>query len=131
MIRCWRHLSLLKRAGRLLVDGGSESTSDGELALSCPACPHPGVNLPTGWDVSLPWLRFAFPAKYYCMILLTFAFRFRYNLFTMEDCNFRLFNLARTNLNIDLPLGSGWAYGVHPSDLRRWIALCTHPDEVY
>lgn len=26
------------------------SIPDGTLALECPACPHPGRNLPQGWD---------------------------------------------------------------------------------
>lgn len=26
------------------------SVADGAFALECPACPHPGRNLPEGWD---------------------------------------------------------------------------------
>ena len=46
----WRHLKLLKRAGRGHDMGGIEGTKPGELALRCPACPRPGVNLPPDWE---------------------------------------------------------------------------------
>ena len=46
----WRHLKMLKRAGRAHDEGGVAATKDGELAVLCPSCPHPGINLPEGWD---------------------------------------------------------------------------------
>ena len=46
----WRHLKALKRAGRGHDPTGVEGTKPGELALLCPACPRPGVNLPDNWD---------------------------------------------------------------------------------
>ena len=27
-----------------------EDLGDGALAIECPACPHPGQNLPPGWE---------------------------------------------------------------------------------
>lgn len=50
MIRQWRHLKMLKRAGRGHDPAGAAATADGELAVRCPACPRPGVNLPSGWE---------------------------------------------------------------------------------
>ena len=32
---------------------GVNGTSPGELALLCPACPHPNINLPANW-MSVP-----------------------------------------------------------------------------
>ena len=46
----WRFLKRLKRAGRGHDVGGANATTSGELAVMCPACPRPGVNLPSGWD---------------------------------------------------------------------------------
>lgn len=46
----WRHLKMLKRAGRAHDEAGVAGTKDGELAVMCPSCPHPGINLPDGWD---------------------------------------------------------------------------------
>lgn len=40
----------LKRAGRGHDPRGIESTSSGELMVECPACPHPGRNLPDDWE---------------------------------------------------------------------------------
>lgn len=40
----------LKRAGRGQGPAGVEGTSQGELAVECPACPHPGRNLPDNWQ---------------------------------------------------------------------------------
>jgi hypothetical protein len=51
LVHQWRHLKLLKRTGRGHdpVRGALE-TRPGECALLCPACPHPGINLPVGWE---------------------------------------------------------------------------------
>ncbi|KAJ7429914.1 hypothetical protein B0H11DRAFT_2166673 [Mycena galericulata] len=49
MVRQWRNIKMFKRAGRGHAASGIEGTADGELALLCPACPQPGINLPEGW----------------------------------------------------------------------------------
>lgn len=41
---------MLKRGGRGHDLRGAEGTESGELAVECPACPRPGVNLPEGWE---------------------------------------------------------------------------------
>ena len=41
---------MLKRAGRGHDPAGTAATQDGQLAVKCPACPHPGINLPEGWE---------------------------------------------------------------------------------
>ena len=45
VIRQYRHLRLLKRAGRGHDPTGVDGTQEGALALECPACPHPGRNM--------------------------------------------------------------------------------------
>lgn len=37
---------MLKRAGRGHHSDGIATTRQGELAVDCPACPHPGINIP-------------------------------------------------------------------------------------
>ena len=49
MLREWRHLHLLKRGGRAHDPTGADGTAPGELAVMCPACPHPNINLPVDW----------------------------------------------------------------------------------
>jgi len=39
----------LKRAGRGHDPEGIGNTSPGSLTVECPACPHPGRNLPDNW----------------------------------------------------------------------------------
>ena len=40
---------MAKRAGRGHDPRGIDGTKPGELAVECPACPRPGVNLPKDW----------------------------------------------------------------------------------
>jgi len=44
------HLQMAKHAGRGHNVEGIEQTKPGELALTCPACLIPNVNLPEGWE---------------------------------------------------------------------------------
>ncbi|KAG9017173.1 hypothetical protein FRB90_001477 [Tulasnella sp. 427] len=46
VIHQWRMLTMLKRSGKYTAAG----LKRGELATPCPACPHPGINLPDGWE---------------------------------------------------------------------------------
>lgn len=46
----WRHLQMLKWAGRGNDPAGVAGTTSGELAVQCPSCPRPGINLPAGWE---------------------------------------------------------------------------------
>jgi len=41
MLHQWRHLKMLKRAGRAHDPTGPAGTKQGELALLCPSCPYP------------------------------------------------------------------------------------------
>lgn len=54
MVREWRNLKMLKRAGRGHDPAGITATKEGECGIICPACPHPGINLPSDWRVALP-----------------------------------------------------------------------------
>lgn len=50
MVLQWRHLHMLKWGGRGHDVSGVAGTTAGELALKCPTCPYPGINIPEGWD---------------------------------------------------------------------------------
>ena len=54
MSRIWQNLLMLKRAGRRQDPASVDATAQGELAVECPACPHPGRNLPEGWETAGP-----------------------------------------------------------------------------
>ena len=51
---------MLKRAGRGQDPSGADGTQEGELAVECPACPHPGRNLPDGWENAPPEIRYEY-----------------------------------------------------------------------
>ncbi|KAJ7753029.1 hypothetical protein B0H14DRAFT_3096752 [Mycena olivaceomarginata] len=94
MTQQWQHLILLKRAGRAhdLCEDRIGATKAGELALLCPACPHPGINLPVDWDKVL------------------FEKAFLYALFLAIDTNFRLKRKDVSSEEEDPGLSKGWAF---------------------
>jgi hypothetical protein len=48
--REYRHLMMLKRGRRGHDPAGAAGTKPGELAVCCPVCPRPGINLPEDWE---------------------------------------------------------------------------------
>lgn len=52
MARKWRHLKMLKRAGRAYDPSEDRvgNTPAGSLAIPCRACPQPGMNIPLDLD---------------------------------------------------------------------------------
>ena len=51
-VRQWRHLKDIKRGAASHATVMVNELGNGSLAVECPACPHPGQNLPVGWDKS-------------------------------------------------------------------------------
>jgi hypothetical protein len=51
---------MLKQSGRGHDPEGAAATSLGELAIECPACPHPDRNLPLNW-------KSGGPLEYFCL----------------------------------------------------------------
>ena len=102
-VREFQHIKLMKRAGRGNIEGGIATTSPTELALACPACPHPHINLPTNWDEADP------------------SVRFLYVLFLALDANFRLKNRIRSSDDKDPGLHTGLAYFVENKPYREHV----------
>ncbi|RDX40229.1 hypothetical protein OH76DRAFT_1366517, partial [Lentinus brumalis] len=101
-VRLWRHLTALKRAARCHDPSGAAGTQEGELALDCPACPHPGKNIPDDWDSAPPEVKWI------------------YTLFLMVDANFRA-KLKDRGL-ADVEIGSGWWYYVEQSKFQAHVS---------
>ncbi|KAG2048880.1 hypothetical protein BDR06DRAFT_894657 [Suillus hirtellus] len=57
MVHEWRNLRQLRCGGRGHDPGGIAEMKAGELVVLYPACPHPGKNLPSGWEHSPPGTR--------------------------------------------------------------------------
>ncbi|KAF9508989.1 hypothetical protein BS47DRAFT_1365591 [Hydnum rufescens UP504] len=98
MVHEWRHLKMLKRAGRGNDPSSVLGTASGELAVICPACPEPGVNLPEEWMNTPEEERFLYDGIY------------------AIDANFHLKNRARSS--VDPGLGTGWVYFVDDQAYR-------------
>ncbi|KAK7013051.1 hypothetical protein R3P38DRAFT_2639870 [Favolaschia claudopus] len=92
MTREWRNVQMLKRAGRGHDPSGVRGTRPGECALLCPACPHPGINLPPDW-MQAPEEK-----------------QFLYAVFLAIDANFRLRRKEVSSEQKDPGLGNGWAF---------------------
>ena len=54
MVREWRHVKMTKHAGCGHDPTGIDGTTQGGLSIPCRACPHPDINLTTGWNTSPP-----------------------------------------------------------------------------
>ncbi|KAJ6512449.1 hypothetical protein C8R45DRAFT_813144, partial [Mycena sanguinolenta] len=113
MCREFRHLMLLKRGGRAMAYSalGVDGTRQGELAIECPACPRPNINLPVGWqDVPLEQ-------------------RFLYTLFIALDACFRLKRRLVSSKLKDPDLGPGWAYMVETGPYCEYLRSVTNQKE--
>ncbi|KAF9471168.1 hypothetical protein BDN70DRAFT_939144 [Pholiota conissans] len=103
MIREWRHVRMLKRAGRGHDIAGVKGTKLGECAVICPACPMPGINLLPNWrerPVSDRWLD---------------------TLFIGIDANFRLKRMNVSSDKRDPGLNHGYAYIVEESAFKAYL----------
>ncbi|KAJ6513582.1 hypothetical protein C8R47DRAFT_962737 [Mycena vitilis] len=112
MARQYRHLLLLKRAGRGHDITGVWGTAAGECALQCPCCPDPKVNLPEGWDNAAP------------------EDRFLYVFFLALDACFRLKRRMISNEIRDPGLGTGWVYVMENAPYRHFLLKVTDQKEM-
>jgi hypothetical protein len=103
MVRQWRHLKMLKRAGRGHDLGGVAATAEGECAVLCPACPHPGINLPNQWE-NVPE-----------------AQQWLFALFIGLDANFKLKRKKVSSEKADPSLSQGWGYFVNEENYKAFL----------
>ncbi|KAG0703197.1 hypothetical protein DFH29DRAFT_981987 [Suillus ampliporus] len=92
MICEWRFLKQMKWSGRGHCPGGIAATEPGACVVLCPACPHPGKNLPDKWDKAPP------------------ESKFLYALFLVIDANFRLTRWKVSSDAVDPGLNHGYAF---------------------
>ncbi|TFK16934.1 hypothetical protein FA15DRAFT_698625 [Coprinopsis marcescibilis] len=110
--RYWRHLKILKRLGRghQFEPGGIPATvKPGELVVECPACPHPGKNLPLDWA---------------SVVELAFL----YTLFVAINANFKL---KGKEWGIDdVEMAPGWGVFVGESGYQKYIGNYVDQSEI-
>ncbi|KAF7298285.1 CxC2 domain-containing protein [Mycena chlorophos] len=113
MVREWRHLLLLKRGGRFGHQSSSaEDVSPGELAIRCPACPRPGINIPENWQDA--------PPKDHCL----------YSQFFAMDACFQLKRRMVSSEARDPALGPGFAFMVDSKPYREYLRTATNKQEM-
>ncbi|KAH7904863.1 hypothetical protein BJ138DRAFT_1130779 [Hygrophoropsis aurantiaca] len=108
MVREWRHIKSLKRSGCGHHPEGIDATKPGQCAVLCPACPHPGVNLPSDWENSpddIQWL---------------------YTKYIAVDANFRLRRSDVSSEEADPSLSQGWGFFVEETGFKAHIEKCAH-----
>ena len=111
VVQEWWHLEMLKQVGRGHDSCGVAGTHNGELAVECPACPIPGVNLPDGWeDADLAIQSVQLPIFF--LPLTDKTHRFLYMLLLAMDANFHLKRTMVSSDQADLGLGTGWSFFV-------------------
>ncbi|KAL1724984.1 hypothetical protein EV714DRAFT_277963 [Schizophyllum commune] len=112
-VRIWRYLKMLKRSGRANdQDRRPSDVRPGELGLSCPACPRPGVNLPSGWENA--------PREK----------RYLYVLFIALDACFRLKRRKISNRERDPSLADGGSYMVESAPFEAYIKAADEQTDI-
>ncbi|KAJ7727252.1 hypothetical protein B0H16DRAFT_1735292 [Mycena metata] len=87
-------------------------TKLGGLAIECPACPRPDVNLPDDWENAPP------------------EDMFLYIMFLALDACFRLKRRLVSSELRDPGLGTGWAYFVEQEPYRAYLLTTTNETEM-
>ncbi len=125
----WRHLKMLKRAGRGHDPTGVEGTKPGELAVRCPACPHAEINLPSNWETVSDDLKYV-ARQTSASRPLSPSRRYLYFLTVAIDACFRLKRRAVSDTKKDPILGSGWGYFVEDTGYHEVLSAYGSQDEV-
>ncbi|PPQ97677.1 LOW QUALITY PROTEIN: hypothetical protein CVT26_001860, partial [Gymnopilus dilepis] len=111
IIMQWRHLKLLRWGGRAHDPAGVTATLR-LLAIRCPSCPYPGINLPDEWEEAPP------------------SSRYLYMMFILMDANFRLQNQMVSSYSQDPGLGTGWAYVVEREPYEKYVLSQVNDQEI-
>ncbi|KAL0572957.1 hypothetical protein V5O48_009012 [Marasmius crinis-equi] len=114
MIRQWRylHMILCSGAGHDLRTITGETAVEGRLMVRCASCPHPGINLPRGWNVD------------------TDNNKFLYSLRICMDANFHLKEQLVSSHSRDPALTDGLGYFVKRKPYDAWVNSKADGDEI-
>jgi hypothetical protein len=104
------------------MESSLASVPDGTFAVEFPACPHPGRNLPEGWDQAPETVStYATPLIVLLLRMIWTFFRWLHSCFLAVDVNFCL---KFKNRGISDPeIGSGWSYFVGNQQYNERISL--------
>ena len=127
-VRQWHHLKDIKRGAAGHTSTSVDDLGDGTLAIECPACPHPGRNLPPGWENATKDKAYVVSSLFILQHSMTIHHRWLYSLFIAMDANFRLKLKARSIK--DPELGSGLAYFVNTEKFEGHLKGRIDDDDV-
>ena len=127
-VRQWRHLKDIKWGGAGHTSTAVDDLGDGALAIECPACPHPGRNLPPEWENESRDRAYVLFNILTLEHSMTVHHRWLYSLFIAIDANFRL-KLKTRGIN-DPELGSGLAYFVNAPKFEAHLKSHVEEEEV-
>jgi len=130
MVHQWRHSKMAKCAGCGHDLSGIDGTSQGSLSIPCRSCPHPGINLPDGWDSAPPKDQCVLNLYNWLISFVTDQFRWLYALFLAEDANFKQKAQLRSDIKKDPPLGPGWGTFVENEAYLGYVSQFADRDEV-
>jgi hypothetical protein len=74
----FRDARTMKRHGRGHDPNGIDGTEKAELVVECPACPHPGKNLPPDWEKAGPEDGYATQLESLPAFSLTYSYSFHF-----------------------------------------------------
>lgn len=122
---------MTKCGSRSYDSSGVEGTSPGELAVLCPACPLPSINLPTNWRSIRKDLEFVFPLQAFAFVANGVYGRYLYyQAFRINAC-FRFKRRQVSNYAKDPELGPGYAYIVAWDSYSEYLHRFTDQEEVH
>jgi hypothetical protein len=118
MSRIWRWMKKLKWAGRVGNVAPVSAVGAGELAIYCPACPQPGINIPDDWKDDTA--RHVSPL---CIdIILMAVLRWVYKRIFVADGNFKADHVRQKNAAGDVWLCEGTGMMPHNDDYMAFLA---------
>ena len=115
--RQWRDLRNRMQSG-LGHQQEDESPSDGSMAIFCPACPQPGINLPEDWKTKYTLYGIS---KYIGACMLTFQRKQLIRTFIM-DGNFSAEHMRCRTGASDVPLSAGMAFMANPDSYKDHLS---------
>ncbi|KAJ7164587.1 hypothetical protein C8R43DRAFT_1122464 [Mycena crocata] len=117
IVRQYRMMEMLKKAGRGNADSGIGGTKQGELGSRCRACPEPGWNLPEGWD-EINWDEMDEDQRY------------KYFLELAQDANFKLINRNVSTEERDPVVDDGLGFFSNRKEYSEYIRQHVDDEEI-
>ncbi|KAJ7027466.1 hypothetical protein C8F04DRAFT_965213 [Mycena alexandri] len=117
IVRQYRMMQAMKRAGRGHDDSGVAGTGQGELTTDCRMCPHAGKNLEDGWD-KIEWDKMDEDLSYKNFLMLA------------ADANFKLINRNVSSEQRDPVVDDGAGYFCNRADYTAHIRKHVDEEEI-